>query len=55
MTGYAISADSLWRQHSWCYDRRRQRVVETTERRVAYLGFRMTVNEAVWFRDNNLD
>lgn len=51
VTGYALSADGLWRQHSWCLkiDGKRPKVVETTERRVAYFGFVMTFTEAVMF------
>lgn len=50
-TGYALSADGLWRQHSWCVkiDGNKPRIVETTERRVAYFGFVMTLPEAVMF------
>lgn len=36
-TGYALSDDGLWRQHSWGVDDDGT-VVETTERRVAYVG-----------------
>lgn len=49
-TGYALSHDGMWRQHSWgligetgC---KGGRVVETTERRVLYFGFTMTPVEA---------
>ena len=43
-TGYALSDDGIWRQHSWCVtcDRRSGsrggRVVETTEKRLLYFG-----------------
>lgn len=56
-TGYALSADGMWRQHSWLIHRkpRSNRVVETTEPRILYYGFAMTpelceefVNENVW-------
>lgn len=40
-TGWALSNDGIWRQHSWCVDED-WRVVETTSRRVAYHGFIMT-------------
>jgi hypothetical protein len=36
-TGYALDADGLWRQHSWVLDKK-DRVIETTVRRVAYYG-----------------
>lgn len=37
-TGYALSKDGIWRSHSWCFDRKTYRVVETTKKRVAYHG-----------------
>ena len=57
-TGYALSRDGLWRQHSWgvWYDEGSPSglLVETTERRVAYFGFEMTSAEAESFSANNL-
>ena len=38
-TGYALSSDGLWRQHSWGVDARDGYVVETTVRRHRYYGF----------------
>jgi hypothetical protein len=38
-SGYALSPDGLWRQHSWGVVVEDGRVVETTERRVRYFGF----------------
>ncbi len=38
MTGYALSADGMWRQHSWIYEGSSDVIVETTERRVGYYG-----------------
>ena len=46
MTGYALSDDGLWRQHSWVWDKDKQRIIETTEKRKTYYGFPMTDNEA---------
>lgn len=46
-TGYALSADGMWRQHSWLVQRyqtatqHRTRIIETTEKRVAYFGYEM--------------
>ena len=39
MTGYALSSDSIWRQHTWTI--RDGKVVETTEPRVLYFGFEL--------------
>ena len=50
-TGYALSKDSMWRQHSWLLLRnyRSVKVIETTEIRIAYFGFVMTDEEAKQF------
>jgi len=50
-TGYALSTDGMWRQHSWMMLRRHRsvKVVETTEARVAYYGYVMTTEEAERF------
>jgi hypothetical protein len=42
--GYGLSPDGLWRQHSWVSDRKG--IVETTERRVLYYGYRLSAAEA---------
>ncbi len=54
-TGYALSEDGLWRQHSWCIHvkPRKNRVVETTLERIAYFGFVMTEKEATEFYFDN--
>ena len=59
-TGYALSEDGLWRQHSWLLHtyktntQTRTRVIETTAKRVAYFGFEMTPEEADEFCYHNL-
>ena len=58
-TGYALSADGIWRQHSWLVHRyqtatqHRTRIIETTVKRLAYFGFEMTEDEAYEFDYNN--
>ena len=54
-TGYALSEDGCWRQHSWCVHikPRKNRVVETTVERIAYFGFVMTEEEANQFYYDN--
>lgn len=52
-TGYALSEDGLWRQHSWLVNIPFQRIVETTVPRVAYFGFAMTKEEALDFCAEN--
>lgn len=56
-TGYALSNDGLWRQHSWCVlpTARGPRVVETTQRRELYYGYVMTLDETIEFGTNNTD
>lgn len=54
-TGYAMSADGLWRQHTWCINPKPRsiQVVETTEKRSLYFGFVMTLEETIEFGYNN--
>lgn len=59
-TGYALSEDGLWRQHTWLVHRyqtktqRRMRIIETTSKRKAYFGCELTDDEAYEFAENNL-
>lgn len=55
VTGYALSEDGLWRQHSWVihFKPRQNRIVETTRRRVLYYGFAMTEKECEDFEYYN--
>jgi hypothetical protein len=46
--GYGLSADSIWRQHSWAWDRD-GRLIETTETPTRYFGVRMDGPQADWF------
>jgi len=54
-TGYALSDDGMWRQHSWLVLERNDmnKIVETTEPRLAYFGFIFTVSEAEEFYEAN--
>ena len=53
MTGYGLSEDGVWRQHSWVYDTREGEIIETTTERVVYYGFKMTNDEASKFYWDN--
>lgn len=55
-TGYALSDDGMWRQHSWLVHikPRKNKIIETTTPRVAYFGFVMTEEEAYEFCEWNL-
>lgn len=48
-TGWALSADGLWRQHSWVRNPKGEFIYETTAERVAYFGFELRDVEAVNF------
>ena len=55
VTGYALSNDGMWRQHSWLVRRidNTEHIIETTEKRIAYFGFVMTDQEAYQFVEEN--
>lgn len=51
-TGYGLSADGLWRPHTWVLWHRRDGrtvIAETTERRLVYYGAALTRKEAEAF------
>lgn len=51
VTGYALSPDQVWRQHTWgLWD---NKVVETTEKRTKYFGFILTPQETEDFCRHN--
>ena len=52
VTGFALSKDGLWREHTWGL--KGGRVIETTERRVQYYGKVLCRAEALEFVDNEL-
>jgi hypothetical protein len=53
-TGYALSEDGLWREHSWGI-RDDGTVIETTVQRTAYFGVIFRDADARWFADWVLD
>lgn len=52
-TGYALSIDGAWRQHSWNIDIGEGSPIETTEPRVAYFGFILNEAECRQFAEEN--
>lgn len=54
-TGYALSDDGMWRQHSWLVINKTcsTTIVETTVKRIGYYGFLMTEEEALKFCGDN--
>lgn len=55
-TGYALSKDGIWRQHSWVLNLKANsnQIIETTIPRIAYFGFIMDENCCEEFCYNNL-
>ena len=58
-TGWALSRDGVWREHSWGVDKNipenvdGSHIVETTEKRIAYCGVVLTVEGCKkWVRNN---
>jgi hypothetical protein len=51
-TGYSLSDDGLWRQHSWGL--RREGILETTVSRVKYFGVLLQHGDADSFAMANL-
>jgi hypothetical protein len=54
VTGWALSDDGVWRQHSWVKDFVDGRIYETTEPRVLYFGFDLDPRESERFYDGNV-
>jgi hypothetical protein len=52
-TGYALSEDGLWRQHSWGL--LREGILETTVPRAKYFGILLQGGDADLFAESNLD
>lgn len=53
VTGYALTRDGMWRQHSWVYTNTGL-VIETTVKRVQYWGYVLTEEECELFLENNI-
>lgn len=55
-TGYALTPDGMWRQHSWLVwmKPRSNQIVETTVPRIAYFGYVMTKEQCEQFVEDNL-
>lgn len=50
-TGYALTKDGMWRQHSWCVVKtpRSYKVIETTMPRISYYGYILDNKESFLF------
>jgi hypothetical protein len=49
VTGWALSDDGYWRQHSWIYLADYDEIIETTEERKKYFGFILNDKETEEF------
>ena len=54
VTGWALSDDGVWRQHTWVRERKSGRIHETTVPRILYFGVELTPEEAEHFYDVNV-
>jgi hypothetical protein len=52
-TGWALSADGIWRPHTWGYWSGVNQIIETTSLRTLYFGMRLTGKELNTFKENN--
>ncbi len=59
-TGWALSDDGAWRQHSWALEKPygskipHATLIETTQPRVRYFGIELTTNQARKFAFDNI-
>lgn len=56
-TGYALSKDGVWRQHTWCVfedTSSKLKLIETTVKRVQYFGYVLSDSEAEAFAFSNI-
>ena len=54
VTGWAMSDDGVWRQHSWVRHLGTGKIYETTEKRLLYYGFDLMPDEAELFYEENV-
>lgn len=56
-SGFALSDDGVWRQHSWCLEvaQNTARTVETTRGRELYFGYVLTLAETLKFAAAEID
>jgi len=53
VTGWALSSDGIWYQHSWLYFNYDDVIIETTEPRLLYYGTILKYTDLDNFIDNN--
>ena len=44
-TGLALSDDGMWRVHTWVYDNKKGKFIETTVKREKYFGYKLNEGE----------
>lgn len=54
-TGYALSKDGMWRQHSWLihFKEKSNQIIETTTPRIGYYGFVLNTEQCTKFVSKN--
>ena len=52
-SGFALSEDGLWREHSWVLERS-DHLIETTVLRLLYHGYALSPEEHTWFVNSEL-
>jgi len=54
-TGYALSKDGMWRQHSWLihFKEKSNQIIETTTPRIGYYGFVLNTEQCIKFVSKN--
>ena len=53
VTGYALSVDGAWRQHSWNVHKKSERIIESTSQWLGYFGFVLDEDECRTFSAEN--
>lgn len=54
MTGWALSKNGMWYQHTWIFLPFYDIIIETTERRISYYGFILEYPHIDKFLNDNL-
>ena len=53
VTGWCLSEDNFWRQHSFLYQPMDNIIIETTEKRTVYFGYTLNLKESESHYENN--
>lgn len=53
VSGWCLSKDGIWRQHSFLYQPIDNIIIETTEKRTVYFGYTLNLKESESHYENN--